>query len=421
MRGIMSGRCGARSRLGLAGAILLAASAMPVLLSSCAAPAVPQPAAQPVVVDTDMASDDIMALCYLLEQPGRSVQAITVAGTGEAHGPAGARNALRLVKALDPQRQIPVAYGPPDPLSGFISFPVSWRATADGMYGLKLPAWAGPQPSESAVRLLTDTISQSPRPVEVVTLGPFTNLALALRADPGLAKKISMIYAMAGAVRVDGNEPIQKRAEWNVYVDAAAADLVLRSGIPMTIVPLDASDNVPARLTIDTTAGPDYGVTRTGPTGMPVQIAVSANASAFDQQYLATLNGGRPVPIPAAPAAQRLTVRFNGGGYAFQGPATAAAGQVQVRLTNTSSVPFDGFQLIIGKLAAGRTLADVRDVISRGTVTSVPPWFSVTAVLPGAPGADTPWSTKLPPGVYALVCQQNRGGALYALAAVTIR
>src|SRR5271165_1574573 len=245
MWGIRSGQRGARSRLGYAGVTLLAAMAMPVVLSSCGGSATPQPTKQPLIVDTDMASDDIMALCYLLEQAGSSVQAITVEGTGVAHGPAGARNALRLIKALGIQRQIPVAYGQPDPLSGFISFPVSWRATADGMYGLNLPAWRGPQPSESAVRLLTDTISRSPRPVEVVTLGPFTNLAVALRDDPGLAKKISMIYSMAGAMRVDGNEPIKQRAEWNVYVDAAAADLVLKSGIPMTIVPLDASDNVP--------------------------------------------------------------------------------------------------------------------------------------------------------------------------------
>ena len=162
MWGTRSGQRGARSRLGYAGVTLLAAMAMPVVLSSCGGSAMPQSAKQPVIVDTDMASDDIMALCYLLEQPGSSVQAITVEGTGEAHGPAGARNALRLIKALGIQRRIPVAYGPPDPLSGFISFPVSWRATADGMYGLNLPAWRGPQPSESAVRLLTDTISRSP-------------------------------------------------------------------------------------------------------------------------------------------------------------------------------------------------------------------------------------------------------------------
>ncbi len=233
------------SRLSRAAIGLLAAALLAPGLGSCNSAVAPDRTTRPVVVDTDMASDDIMALCYLLELRDISAQAITVEGDGEAHGPAGARNALRLMRALGMRRQIPVAYGPQDPLSGYRSFPPDWRATADGMYNLELPAWSGPQPSGSAVRLLTDTISRSPQPVEVITLGPLTNIALALRADPGLTSKIKMLYAMAGAVRVNGNEPIHQRAEWNVYIDAAAASAVLRSGVPMTMVPLDASDNVP--------------------------------------------------------------------------------------------------------------------------------------------------------------------------------
>ena len=54
-----------------------------------------------------------------------------------------------------------------------------------------------------------------------------------------------MVFAMAGAINVAGNEIVHQRAEWNVYVDPAAASAVLRSAIPMTIVPLDASNNVP--------------------------------------------------------------------------------------------------------------------------------------------------------------------------------
>jgi inosine-uridine nucleoside N-ribohydrolase len=139
--------------------------------------------------------------------------------------------------------------------------------------GLDLPAWPGPQPSESAVHLLTDTINGSARPVELITLGPFTDIALALRADPGIAHKIAMIYAMAGAVRVNGNEPKYANAEWNVYVDAVAADRVLRSGIPMTFVPLDASGNVPVttffQQTVQAPRRPDGT-----PTGQPQRRAL---------------------------------------------------------------------------------------------------------------------------------------------------
>jgi pyrimidine-specific ribonucleoside hydrolase len=428
-----------------------------------------------VIVDTDMSSDDIMALCYLLERPDISVRAITVVGTGVAHGPAGARNVLRLLHALGIRRTIPVGYGQPNPSGGTQSFPSAWRNTADRMYHLNLPAWPGPRPAESAVRLLTDTITGSARPVKLITLGPFTDIAQALQADPGIAGKISMIYAMAGAVRVRGNEPTHANAEWNVYVDASAARRVLRSGIPMTLIPLDASGNVPittffqqaaqarprttalriigtmlrdpyytrtpvyfwdplaavaatdqqavqlqtVRLVIGTEPGADLGSTRISPAGSPVRLATSARGSVFERVFLATLNGGQPVPIPAVPASRRLAVSYDGHGYVYRGPHAAAAGQMQIRLANRSAAPFDGFSLVIGKLAAGRTLSDVQAVIRAGTATSVPSWFQVTAILPAAPGADPAWGAVLTPGRYALVCVLERSSALYALTELT--
>ena len=467
---------GIGARFGRAVTILLAGVLLSAL-ASCGGGAAPAGGPAPVIVDTDMAADDIMALCYLLDRPDMSVRAITVEGTGVAHGPAGARNVLRLLRALGIQPAIPVGYGPPTPLVGGQPFPPAWRNTADGLYNLNLPAWPGPQPSESAVRLLIDTISRSARPVELITLGPFTNIALALQADPGIAHKIAMIYSMAGAVRVAGNETTYSRAEWNVYADAAAASRVLRSGIPMTFVPLDASNDVPittsfqgmvqahprtpalrligtilrdpfytqvpgyfwdplaavaatgrpvvrlqdARLVIGTVPGPDMGVTRIDPAGSPVRLAVSANAPAFERQFLATLNGGQPIPVPAVPASQRLAVSYDGHGYGYLGPRTAAAGQVEIRLDNRSRALSDGFQLIIGKLGAGRTVADVQEVIRAGTATSVPPWFQVTAAFPAAAGANPAWSAALAPGRYALVCRLDRNSAWYALTEVTIR
>jgi len=230
-----------RARLGRAGLVLLA-GALLSSLASCGGGTAPAGGPTPVIVDTDMSSDDIVALCYLLERPDISVQAITVEGTGVAHGPVGARNVLRLLHALGIHRTIPVGYGQPDPPAGTQAFPPDMRKAADGMYNLHLPAWPGPEPAESAVHLLTDTISGSTRPVTLITLAPFTDIAQALQADPGIAPKIAMIYAMAGAVRVNGNEPTYANAEWNVYIDAVAASRVLRSGIPMTFVPLDATN-----------------------------------------------------------------------------------------------------------------------------------------------------------------------------------
>jgi inosine-uridine nucleoside N-ribohydrolase len=457
--------------------------------AACGGPAAPTaqvaPArGMPVIVDTDMASDDIMALAYLLDDPAVSVRAITVEGTGVAHGLPGARNALRLIRALRIRQPIPVGYGPPSPLAGSRSFPLAWRAGADAMYGLGLamdglglPAWRGPQPAESAVRLLVRTITRSPRPVRLITLGPLTDVALALRADPGIADKIAGIYAMAGAVRVPGNEPVHGLAEWNVYIDPTAAARVLRSGIPMTFIPLDASDNVPItpffrnvvqahprtralrlvanmlrdpyysqapvyfwdplaavtatdqravrlqpeRLVIGTAEGPGRGVTRVSPSGTTARVAVWASAPAFQRQFLTVLNGGRPLPVPTVPAARRLAVSFDGSSYRYHGPRGAPAGPLQVRLADRSPVALDSFGLVIGKLLHGRTLADVQAVIRRGTATRVPAWFKVAATIPAAPYAQPAWGVTLGPGRYALVCQRVRDGAWYALTTVIIR
>jgi pyrimidine-specific ribonucleoside hydrolase len=198
-----------------------------------------------VIIDADMGSDDIMALTYLLERPDVSVRAITVEGTGVADGLPGAANARRLLLALGIHRRVPIAYGPSQPLTGTAAFPRSWRTAADHMYGLKIASSPGPVPTETAVDLLARALRRSSRPATLITLGPLTNVALALHAHPRIARKIGRIYAMAGAIHVPGNEPTHRRAEWNVYVDPRAAGIVIRSGIPVTVVPLDASNNVP--------------------------------------------------------------------------------------------------------------------------------------------------------------------------------
>jgi hypothetical protein len=196
---------GFRSRTALAVAIALAGMLLPGL-AACGSPPTSLPAT-PMIVDTDMSSDDIMALTYLLERTDVSVRAITVEGTGVADGRPGAQNVLRLVRALGIRRHIAVAFGSDRPLDGTAAFPRAWRAAADRMYGLNLPQWSGTAPTATAVRLLTDTLSRSSRPITLVTLGPLTHVALALRDQPAISGKITRIYMMAGAIRVPGNEP----------------------------------------------------------------------------------------------------------------------------------------------------------------------------------------------------------------------
>ena len=192
-----------------------------------------------------------MALLYLLQDPGVEVEAITVSGTGLAHCPIGAANAAGLVALAAPARSIPIACGPAQPVDGDRSFPDDWRTQADGRYGGILPSGEAPAASSDAVGLLVRVVHDAPRPVTVLTLGPLTNLALALEADPSIASEIDHVVVMGGAFSVPGNvhldaHPSAAIAEWNVYVDPVAAERVLDSAVPVTFVPLDTQVPVDA-------------------------------------------------------------------------------------------------------------------------------------------------------------------------------
>ena len=200
---------------------------------------------RPVIVDTDLSFDDYVALLYLLQHPAIDVRAITVVN-GVAHVRPGVENAGRLL-ALVGRRDIPVAGGPDRALSGQRAFPGGWRSTMDYGIRLLLPWVSTPASTLSAPELICQQCLASDKPVTFVALGPLTNLALALRAEPNLARRIETIYISGGAFNVAGpihsdlpDNPNQV-AEWNLYIDAEAADQVFKSGIPIVLVPLDVT------------------------------------------------------------------------------------------------------------------------------------------------------------------------------------
>jgi len=206
--------------------------------------------ARPVIIDTDMAADDWMAILYLLNRPDVSVTAITVSGTGEAHCEPGIQNAMSLA-ALAGQPDIPVSCGRTTPLQGDHAFPSDWRTRVDTLAGLTLPGNPAAPAPQSAVDLLTAKTISMPDKVTIIALGPLTNLAEALQAAPEIKENVEMVYIMGGAVDVPGNVGSShagidnSAADWNIYVDPRAAAIVLQSGAPITLVPLDATNHVP--------------------------------------------------------------------------------------------------------------------------------------------------------------------------------
>ena len=208
---------------------------------------------KPIILDVDMAHEDMFSALFLLSHPNVDLRAITVAGTGEAHCEPGIQNALGLVGASG-KEDIPVACGREAPLAGNHEFPAEWRQAADDAYGVTLPT-GGSASGLSASDLILDTIRNAEEPVTIVAVGPLTNIAEAIQNEPRISVNIEEIYIMGGAVEVEGNVGnsgvgIQNEyAEWNIYIDPTAAKIVFNSGIPIVLVPLDATRDVPVTRT----------------------------------------------------------------------------------------------------------------------------------------------------------------------------
>jgi inosine-uridine nucleoside N-ribohydrolase len=221
--------------------------------SSSSAPVSPLP----IVVDTDLGADDIIALALLLRSPAVDVRAITVSGTGLVRCPIGARHVRGMLVDLR-VRDRPVGCGRGDPGPDGLAFPEHWRSASDAFYGLQLPPpMIDDGTTPDAVRVLNDAISSNPSKLAVIALGPWTNLEDLLIQHPQAVARVARIHAMAGAIHASGNAP--GGAEWNVRADPSAFADVLRA-IPTTLVPLDATNAVPLdpvffdRLSADTSA-----------------------------------------------------------------------------------------------------------------------------------------------------------------------
>jgi inosine-uridine nucleoside N-ribohydrolase len=192
-----------------------------------------------------MTTVDWMATLFLLNDPDYAVKAITVAGTGFAYCDGGVQSALGML-ALADYGDVPVSCGSETPLMGTNAPPAEWRTTLKMVEGLGLPK-GGEAATEDAVSLFTSTIQDSAEPVTVLALGPLTNVGAALDATPALVDNIKMIYVMGGAVDVEGSHITDENsvAEWNIYCDPHGARLTFESGAPITLVPLDATNDMP--------------------------------------------------------------------------------------------------------------------------------------------------------------------------------
>jgi purine nucleosidase len=184
---------------------------------------------RPFLIDTDTASDDAVALIMALRSPQIQVVAITtVAGNVDVHQ--ATRNALYTAELCD--SNVPVFAGAEQPLRRAHAN-ASWFHGRDGLGDHGYPPPRRAPEKQSAVDAIIDTVESNPG-LEMVTLAPLTNIALALKKKPGIAKRINRCVVMGGAPCCEGN--VTPAAEYNIWCDPEAARIVMRSGLPIELV-----------------------------------------------------------------------------------------------------------------------------------------------------------------------------------------
>ena len=191
-----------------------------------------------IIIDTDPGQDDAVAILLALASPEELEVLGVTAVAGNVPLPPTQRNA-RVVCELAGHADIPVFAGSDSPLSR----PLVTAEHVHGKTGLDGPSLPDPHmPLQKghAVDFIVDTLRNEPAgTVTLVPIGPLTNIALAFQDAADIMPRVQEIVLMGGAYFEVGN--ITPAAEFNIYVDPEAAAIVFKSGIPLTVMPLDVT------------------------------------------------------------------------------------------------------------------------------------------------------------------------------------
>lgn len=192
--------------------------------------------ARPLIIDCDPGQDDAIALLMAIASPEEFdlLGVTTVAG----NVPLSKTEAnARRVRDLAGRPELPVYAGCPRPI---VRAPVTAEAVhgPSGIDGADLPEPSRPAEETHAVDFLVQTLAEASRPVTLATLGPLTNVALAIIKNPAILDNVAEIVAMGGAI---GRGNVTPAAEFNIYADPHAAHVVFEAGVPITMVGLDVT------------------------------------------------------------------------------------------------------------------------------------------------------------------------------------
>src|SRR5262249_47869267 len=205
--------------------------------NGCATGCEAAPPVRRVLVNTDTSAGDALALLLLLGMPDVQVEGVAIT-CGNSEFDQQVENALYTIELAGRGGEVPVYPGCREPLLGrYRSVPEVWGA--DGMGDSRLPRATQRAEPRHAVDAIIELAARHADELEIVSLGPLTNLAVALRQQPNLARQVRAIYAMGGCLYAQGN--ITLGAEYNAWVDPEAAQIVFRAGANLVLIPWEVA------------------------------------------------------------------------------------------------------------------------------------------------------------------------------------
>jgi purine nucleosidase len=201
----------------------------------------------PVLFDHDGSADDFLSLLLLLTMETVDLQGVSIT-PADCYAEQALETTLKLLQ-LRQRGEVPVSVGQ---YYGINAFPAEWRAKPRILNALPTLLNVAVDLTRVDVRpsptFLRDALAATPEPITVLLTGPCTNLVHALDLSPALAAKIARVVWMGGAVDVGGNVRTYNHdgsAEWNVFWDPLSAQRLLTYQLPLILIPLDVTNEVP--------------------------------------------------------------------------------------------------------------------------------------------------------------------------------
>lgn len=186
----------------------------------------------PLIIDTDTAQDDCVALLVGLLDPAADLRAITMVA-GNVGFERQVLNAHLTLNAAGRLNDVPIYLGCRRPMTR--EWVSAENVHGDGAGGLSMDVSGLETESKHGVDALIELVAAAPGEISIVAIGPLTNIAMAVVKDPDFVGNVKSLFVMGGSNNARGN--ITAAGEYNFYVDPEAAKTVFEAGFDVTVIP----------------------------------------------------------------------------------------------------------------------------------------------------------------------------------------